>query len=126
MDFKLLLINFVYIFLRHPVDEIMTRNCDTHLLLQVLFLMIRDMTSFYNINLLFFSTSGPANYELLSYQYTGCPKKNFDCLISCKLKTTVFTRSGFFLFSKSSHSNLKWYKTIENRLKVRRAMATES
>ena len=36
---------------------------------------------------------------------TGCPKKNFNCLISCKLKTTVLTRS-VFIFSKSSYFSL--------------------
>ena len=37
---------------------------------------------------------------------TGCPKKKtFNCLIWCKLKTTVFTRS-VFIFFKSSYFNL--------------------
>ena len=27
---------------------------------------------------------------------TGCPKKKFNCLISCQLKTTVFTRFLYF------------------------------
>ena len=55
----------------------MTRNCHTHLLLQVLFLMIGDMTSFYN-NLLFIATSGAANHELLSYQYIVCSSQVFQ------------------------------------------------
>ena len=49
------------------VDEIMTRNCNTHLRLQVVFLMIGDMTSCYD-NLIFIAASGSANHELLSYQ----------------------------------------------------------
>ena len=37
----------------------------------------------------------------------GFPKQNFDCLIWCKLKTTVFTLS-VFMFSKSSYSDLNF------------------
>ena len=52
-------------------NELSRDHVNRPLLLQVLFLMIGDMTSFYN-NLIFIATSGPANYELLSYQYIGC------------------------------------------------------
>ena len=38
---------------------------------------------------------------------TGCPKKNFNFLISCKLKTTVLTRS-VFIFSESSYFSLNF------------------
>ena len=55
----------------------MTRNCSTHLFLQVFFLIIKDMTSFYN-NLFFIAISGPANYELLSYQYMVCASQVFQ------------------------------------------------
>ena len=49
---------------------------------------------------------------------TECAKKKtFNCLISCKLKTTVLPRS-VSIFSKSSY----FRKTIQNRLKVRRAL----
>ena len=42
------------------------------------------------------------SYKALSKdKNTVCPKINFNCLISRKLKTTVFTRS-VFIFSKLS------------------------
>ena len=43
-------------------------------------------------------------------------------LIQCKLTTTVLTQSAF-IFSESSYFILKF---VQNRLKVRLAMATES
>ena len=65
-------------------------------------------------------------YNLFYWFVHWVSQKNFKRLIWWKLKTTAFSRP-VFIFSKSPYSSLNFVKkAVQNRLKVRRAMATES
>ena len=70
-----------------------------------------------------------SNFSWAGPTYARCPppphKNNAWPLIWCKLKAAVLTQSAF-IFSEFSYVNLNiWHKAVQNRLKVRRAMATE-